>query len=56
LAEKLPSAHYGRGCESRYFLRINGHPQEVGLAKTFRLHDFGRAKRGRKELEAYGGV
>src|ERR1039458_3170312 len=26
LAEKPPSAHYDRGCESRYFLRINGHP------------------------------
>src|SRR5215470_16200146 len=24
---KIPSAHYGRGVESRYFLRINGHPQ-----------------------------
>src|ERR1019366_6396666 len=27
LAEKLPSAHYDRGCESRYFLRINGYPR-----------------------------
>src|ERR1035437_4324402 len=27
LAEKPPSAHYDRGCESRYFLRINGHPR-----------------------------
>src|SRR5713101_4860695 len=24
--KKPPSAHYDRGCESRYFLRINGHP------------------------------
>src|SRR6266852_3604872 len=27
--KKPPSAHYDRGCESRYFLRINGHPQRL---------------------------
>src|SRR5713226_7213167 len=27
--KKPPSAHYDRGCESRYFLRINGHPHST---------------------------
>ena len=27
-----PSAHYHRGCESRYFLRINGHPPGLSQA------------------------
>src|ERR1035438_9158597 len=39
LAEKPPSAHYDRGCESRYFLRINGHPQPARA--YFTLDDLG---------------
>src|SRR6266852_7285584 len=31
--KKPPSAHYDRGCESRYFLRINGHPHQSRIIK-----------------------
>src|SRR5713226_117768 len=31
--KKPPSAHYDRGCESRYFLRINGHPRATATIK-----------------------
>src|SRR5216684_7126689 len=34
--KKPPSAHYDRGCESRYFLRINGHPHVNNRPNSFR--------------------
>src|SRR6266849_7232534 len=42
--KKPPSAHYDRGCESRYFLRINGHPHQQWRSKYFHL----AMRRGRK--------
>src|SRR5712692_75428 len=39
--KKPPSAHYDRGCESRYFLRINGHPPSKLLrANGVKLGEF----------------
>src|SRR6266849_9909583 len=34
--KKPPSAHYDRGCESRYFLRINGHPQNGSAVEQWK--------------------
>src|ERR1019366_9155269 len=45
LAEKLPSAHYDRGCESRYFLRINGYPRSsYDMGSIGRSTGFGRSR------------
>src|ERR1039458_1098546 len=33
--KKPPSVPYDRGCASRYFLRINGHPRERGEFHSF---------------------